>query len=310
MAATPNLNSVTDFSGFAELRASARAQSPEALKQAAKQFEAMFTQQLLKASHSEDRDSGSGGDLLGGSDSNVYRDLYDQQMAMHLASGRGLGIADMLVRQLQGKPAAVAGVQGGVQGLPLAHPAMPLPLPARPAQTSATSAAAIPKSADEFVDAIQPHAERAAKALGIPAQVLVAQAALETGWGKHQIRNADGSASHNFFGIKADAAWKGAHASTSTQEYADGKAHTEQAKFRSYGSIGEAFDDYVNFIKSNPRYANALRHGGDAGHYVHGLQKAGYATDPAYAQKIARIAYGRTMQVAMAAPIHGGTRIA
>lgn len=297
MADPLSTNSVTDFGQYAKLRADARAQSPEALKTAAKQFEAMFTQMLLKTAHGED----SSGDLLGGSESNVYRDLYDQQMAMHMASGRGLGIADMLVRQLQAKAPTGPGAVDG-QGIPLAAPAKAMPLN--------TSSMSIPKSADAFVDALQPHAERAARELGVPANVIVAQAVLETGWGKHQVRNADGSVSNNLFGIKADPSWTGAKASARTQEFSNGKAQTESAQFRSYASIGEAVDDYVKFVKSNPRYAEALRHGGDGGHYLQGLQKAGYATDPAYAQKIARIAYGRTMQTALATPASGTTRIA
>jgi flagellar protein FlgJ len=297
--------SVTDFSQFAKLRAGAQAQSPEALKQAAKQFEAMFTQELLKASHSDDQS----GDLLGGSDNNVYRDLYDQQMALHLSSGRGLGIAEMLVKQLQGHPTAAATPAAGADAATTPAPVLKLATSvALPGLTA--EPIAVPKNADDFVDAVQPHAERAASALGIPAKVLVAQAALETGWGKHQIKNADGCASHNYFGIKADASWTGARATVTTTEYTNGKPHTETAQFRSYGSAAEAFDDYATFVKSNPRYADALRHGGNAEHYVQGLQKAGYATDPAYARKISNIAYGRTMKIAMADPASSATRIA
>ncbi|HSW12948.1 MAG TPA: flagellar assembly peptidoglycan hydrolase FlgJ, partial [Solimonas sp.] len=156
-----------------------------------------------------------------------------------------------------------------------------------------------PKTPQEFVEALLPHAEKAAKELGIPARVLVAQAALETGWGKHQIRHADGSPSFNLFGIKADKSWGGDRVRTMTHEYENGRLEKQSAKFRAYDSIGESFEDYVRFLKSNPRYTQALKHEGNAMHFTTGLQKAGYATDPSYAQKIMRIAYGPTVQLAM-----------
>lgn len=275
--------SVTDFSQFAGLRAGAKARSPDALKAAARQFESLFTQQLLKASHA----TAFGDDLMGGPESDTYRDLFDQQMALHLSSGRGLGIADLLIRQLQG----------------LAQPSDP----ATDAAGAIESAARAPirpadGSADTFVDSIQPAAEKAAAELGVPAEVLMAQAALETGWGKHPITTADGGASHNYFGIKADAGWTGARVTRTTTEVRNGVAVKETAAFRAYGSVAEGFEDYVRFIKDNPRYAAALRHGGDGTAYARGLQQAGYATDPAYARKIARIAYGRTMQVSLNPP--------
>jgi flagellar protein FlgJ len=151
----------------------------------------------------------------------------------------------------------------------------------------------------EFIRNLLPQAEAAAKELGISAKTLVAQAALETGWGKHQIKNADGTPSYNFFGIKAHGQWNGASVSKTTQEYSGGTAHAEVAAFRSYSSPAEAFNDYVKFIKSNPRYANALQHGGDGHRYAEGLQRAGYATDPAYAQKIGKISSGPLMTAAL-----------
>jgi len=303
MAGANGTPSVTDFGQFAKLRADARQQSPEALRSAAKQFESLFTTMLLKAAHSES----SGNDLLGGPEADVYRDLYDQQLAAHLSAGRGLGIADLLIKQLQA--AQSRGANAPEQGTSSAYP-LSAPAASRPLAIDGAKPAAAPASADDFVDSIQPHAEKAAAALGVPARVLVAQAALETGWGQHVIKNADGSPSYNFFGIKADAGWRGARVSKSTQEYSQGVAHTETAQFRSYASPAEAFDDYVNFVKNNPRYAEALRHEGDGNRYVQGLQKAGYATDPAYAQKIARIAYGRTLQTALVEPSPATTRIA
>jgi len=282
----------TDFNQYAKLRAGAKGNDADTVRQVARQFESLFTQMLLKASHGED--SGAN-DLLGGSGSDTYRDLYDQQMAGQLSSGKGLGLADLLTRQLLGKAAPEAADPATIQKLhraPQTHAASADNLPPM-------KSAERPTDANAFVDAITPHAEKAAKELGIPARVLVAQAALETGWGKKQIRNADGSDSHNLFGIKASKGWDGATTSTLTHEYDGGEKYRERAEFRSYASVGDAFDDYVSFIKDNPRYADALRHGGSGSQYAQGLQKAGYATDPAYAAKIARIAYGKTMSASL-----------
>ncbi len=135
-----------------------------------------------------------------------------------------------------------------------------------------------------FVASIWQHAQSAAKELGVDARALVAQAALETGWGKRHIKHADGSTSHNLFGIKANG-WNGAVARVPTLEFRDGALRRETADFRAYGSYAEAFDDYARFLTENPRYRQALA-AGDAAGFAHGLQAAGYATDPAYAQKI------------------------
>jgi len=286
-AATSSPIDATDFNQFAKLRAGAKGNDANTIREVARQFESLFTQMLLKASHSEDSASN---DLLGGSGSDTYRDLYDQQMAGHLSSGKGLGLADLLTRQLLGKAAPDAADAATIQKLQRALVAADLP-PLKSAER--------PTSADAFVDAITPHAEKAAKELGIPVRVLVAQAALETGWGQKQIKNADGSDSHNLFGIKASRGWEGSTTSTLTHEYEAGEKRVERADFRSYASVGEAFDDYVSFVKDNPRYAAALRNGGDGLQYAQGLQKAGYATDPAYAAKIAKIAYGQTMNASL-----------
>ncbi|MDM4771897.1 flagellar assembly peptidoglycan hydrolase FlgJ [Solimonas sp. SE-A11] len=313
MALSP-LDSVTDFGQFAGLKAQAREQDPVALQKAAKQFESLMLQQMLKAM----RAATPGEDALGGSEQgSFYRDMFDQQLAVQLSSGKGVGLADMLVRQLKmsqglGEGATLdttlpaRGAAASVQ-VPQATEAAQESKPPLALKSDETLSEFKPKTPQEFIDAVLPHAEKAAKELGIPARVLVAQAALETGWGKHQIRHADGKASFNLFGIKADKSWDGDRVRTMTHEYEDGRMERQEAKFRSYGSIAESFDDYARFLKSNPRYEQALRHQGSAHQFVSGLQKAGYATDPAYAQKIMRIAYGPTVQAAMN---DTGTRLA
>jgi flagellar protein FlgJ len=286
---------VTDFAQFTQLRAQAHDRNPEALKQAAQQFEALFTQQLLKAAHSNPM----GQDLLGGgSGGDMYKDMFDQQIAMHMASGKGLGLADMLVRQLQMQQGgAVPGAAAPVSAMKLAPRLHAAAAGAEPAAASPHSF----KSPQEFVDAIRPHAEAAAKELGIQPHVLIAQAALETGWGRHLMRKSDGTPSFNFFGIKADKRWEAERSAHETTEYVNGDKQTQTAEFRDYDSIGASFADYVRFLKSNPRYAQALQHGGDSSRFAHGLQKAGYATDPAYASKLMHLARGMTLQTALAA---------
>lgn len=159
-----------------------------------------------------------------------------------------------------------------------------------------------------FVASIWPHAQRAASELGVDPRALVAQAALETGWGKRHIARDNGSSSHNLFGIKANG-WSGERATTGTHEYVNGQRRTEVASFRAYGSMAESFSDYVRLLKNNPRYQAALGAGGDVRGFAQGLQRGGYATDPAYAAKITAIANGPTIERAVAAIDDAGARM-
>ncbi|MCD9087141.1 flagellar assembly peptidoglycan hydrolase FlgJ [Stenotrophomonas sp. SY1] len=158
-----------------------------------------------------------------------------------------------------------------------------------------------------FVASIWPHAERAARELGVNPRALVAQAALETGWGKRHIKRDNGDSSHNLFGIKANG-WSGERATTGTHEYVNGQRRNETASFRAYGSVAESFGDYVRMLKNSPRYQAALKAGSDVRGFAQGLQRAGYATDPSYAAKIAAIAAGPTIERAVAAIDDAGTR--
>ena len=159
-----------------------------------------------------------------------------------------------------------------------------------------------------FVASVWPHAERAARELGVDPRALVAQAALETGWGKRHIKRDNGGSSHNLFGIKATG-WTGERATTGTHEYVNGQRRNEVASFRAYGSVAESFSDYVRMLKNSPRYQSALKAGGDVRGFAQGLQRAGYATDPAYANKIAAIAAGPTIERAVAAIGDAGLRL-
>jgi flagellar protein FlgJ len=163
-------------------------------------------------------------------------------------------------------------------------------------------------SPEGFVASIWPYAQKAAKELGVNPRALVAQAALETGWGKRNIQRQDGSSANNLFGIKATG-WRGDSATTTTHEYVAGVRRTETASFRSYASIGESFSDYVRLLKNNARYSNALQAGTDTRSFARGLQQGGYATDPAYANKIAAIADGPTVDRAVAAISDASTQL-
>lgn len=277
--------SVTDFGSLATLKASARTNDPESVKKAAQQFEALFVLQMLKSA----RAANLGDDVLGGGQTEFYQDMFDQQMSLHLSSGKGMGLADMLAKQMLG--AAKTPESEELAALSSYQPVTTLAREVIHAQRAAgTSTAFTPSTSPQaFIAQIRPHAERAAAKLGVPAEAIMAQAALETGWGRHVPKHEDGKPSHNFFGIKAHGGWTGARLEKTTHEHLGGRMQKVSAEFRSYGSVGEAFDDYARFLQSNPRYADALRQGGDAAGFAQGLQEAGYATDPAYANKLLKL---------------------
>lgn len=279
------------------------------IRKVAQQFEALLTQQVLKAS----RANALGADLMGGSGLDLYKDMFDQQMAQQISS-KGLGLADVLVQQLRGfhKPlppgeAAPTGAGEGTRST--SKPAfksedVPSPLPSPEPHESASTRtfmgtrspggrgdqAPLTDRITTFIKNIWQQAETAAKALGLPTEAVVGHAALETGWGAHK----PGGTSNNLFGIKADSRWQGDKVAASTTEMDGGRTRTEQAQFRAYESPEQGFADYVRFLKTNPRYAEAIKAGSTPQQFAEGLQKAGYATDPNYASKlqsaIARVA--------------------
>lgn len=277
MSLDPGLAAVyTDFQGLDRLRLGAREQSPEVLREVAQQFEALFIQMMLKNM----REANLGDELFGSDQTRHYEGMFDQQISLHLGRQGSLGLADLLVRQLG----------GGVTTPEASVPATPAPVvtPAPVAAPDARNAGF--ESPEAFIAALRPHAEKAADALGIAPEVLLAQAALETGWGSRMMTRADGAPAYNLFGIKADQRWSGESTRATTLEFEQGVAVRRQESFRAYGSYAESFADYVDFVRSAPRYQRALEHDGDARAYVEGLQQAGYATDPEYAAKILRIA--------------------
>ncbi|WP_455385614.1 flagellar assembly peptidoglycan hydrolase FlgJ [Acidihalobacter prosperus] len=283
----------TDFQGLNSLKAAARAQTPAAKVEAAKQFEALFIQMMLKSM----REATPHNSLFGSSQQRLYQGLYDHQIALNLAQGQGIGLRSMIEKALgvNGTEAAAAGASTASvvsQRAAAANAAAPV-APARsaaPAEPSSSSSADWPPASPRaFIDAVMPYARAAAEKIGVSPAVLVAQAALETGWGKHVPKAADGTSSNNLFGIKTGQGWGGAQVSVPTVEYRDGVASRERASFRAYPSIAASFADYAKLISQHPRYQQALAKAGDPAAYLTGLQQAGYATDPAYADKIGEI---------------------
>jgi flagellar protein FlgJ len=309
----PNASNYTDFQGFTELRRQAQQQSPEAIHEVAKKFESLFVQMMLKSM----RDSVEEGELFNGEQEKLYRDMFDKQLSINIAEGQGIGLAKVIERQLSGQAGDGVAPNGRELSSYMRHPAYSFKPAAEvsaiqhPYSTDSEPLQAVEpgwQSPDEFLQAIWPHAVKAADELGVDAEVLMAQSALETGWGQH-IRSFDnGQNSYSLFGIKADPRWQGESIGVSTLEFREGSMQREQARFRAYDSVGEAFGDYVDFIKSNPRYQKALEHGYDAGAYARELQQAGYATDPDYANTINRVRNSDLLQSQLSEIKNSGNR--
>ncbi|MDZ7584419.1 MAG: flagellar assembly peptidoglycan hydrolase FlgJ [Thiobacillus sp.] len=284
-----------DVQGLNQLRLDAKQSSPESLKQAAQQFEAVFMNMLMKSMREATPQDG----MFDSEQTRMYTSMLDQQLTQRMAS-RGIGLAEVMVRQLSsalnvpppgegavpGAAAVAPGIEAAAQGFPLnvPGPLTSLPIPASPARSGSA-----PAHVEAFVQKLLPHAQAASASTGIPARFMLGQAALETGWGKAEIRGADGQNSHNLFGIKAGANWKGQTVDIVTTEYVNGQPRKQVESFRAYDSYADSFRDYANLLRGNARYQNVLAQGQDAAGFAQGLQQAGYATDPKYAQKLMNV---------------------
>ncbi len=268
--------SPTDISGslaansqsLDKLRAQARQSPDQALKAAAQQFEAVFLNMMLKSMREATPQDG----MFDNEQTKMFTGMLDQQLAQDMSS-RGIGLADMMTRQLS--RSLSPGVS--VTSAPQAHSASALP--------SAYSQ----NFQQDFVQSMTPYAIQASRESGVPAQLIMGQAALESGWGRREIRMPDGSSSFNLFGIKASGNWNGKVAEVTTTEYHNGIPSKQVEKFRAYGSYAEAFSDYARMLRDNPRYASVVQPGQGAPAAAHALQRAGYATDPNYADKLVKI---------------------
>lgn len=335
----------SDFTSLSKLKSEASRDKDAALQQVAEQFEQVFMNMMLKTMR-QANEAFAQDNPFNSSEVEMYQGMLDQQLTMELSRGNGMGLADIIVRQLGGselnpetlkqalqmpgdeKPLDQSMRQGEsineallnlaarrVAGSSLdavtqisekLNAAGPAADPANPGDTETTSeshSAAVSDSGrrsesfdspEQFVERLMPLAERAAQALGVDPRVLVAQAALETGWGRSIIRDGAGS-SNNLFNIKAGSGWDGERVAVQTMEYRDGLPQPERAEFRAYASLEHSLNDYVQFIQNNPRYESALKQSGNPVAYLQELQRAGYATDPEYADKIERIFSGNTL---------------
>jgi flagellar protein FlgJ len=293
-----------DSKGLSQLRQGTVAKDPAAIKAAATQFEAMFLNMVMKSM----RDATPQDGIMDSEQGKMFTSMLDQQTTQNMAK-RGTGLADALIRQMTGNSAAAA-AGGAAQNPALAIGADSNALapnestlskaldaaglaPAQSAAATETARTASGKRQAPHVRAFQEklgvHAEAASQATGIPAKFMLGQAALESGWGKHEITGSDGTVSRNLFGIKASADWKGKTVSAVTTEYVNGVPQTKVEKFRAYDSYADSFKDYAKLITENKRYEKVVNSGGDASSFAHGLQRAGYATDPHYATKLTRI---------------------
>ena len=363
LSGAQNADVYTDFNGLAKLKGQARKESPEAVKEVAKQFESIFINNVLKSMREAKLADGA----MDNDQSKFYNDMYDQQLAVHLSGSPGVGLADLIVKQLShdkpknekqdtedslnrsvsinppqspfykgGRnmvppsgvgstvPTFAKGEVGGiVEGQAKITPYIqdatarmqeveqrmerlprspldkmtefPFDSAMRPMSELKDGHALPIQSADEFVKRLHPLAVQAARELGVEPKVILAQAALESGWGRSTIKNGNGDNTFNLFNIKADKSWQGKQAQVATLEFDQGVAKKVNAGFRSYDSFEESFRDYVDFIKSNPRYGDALKKVGNAEQYMRELQRAGYASDPKYADKVMSIYQGNTM---------------
>jgi flagellar protein FlgJ len=262
-------NLALDSQGLDKLRLQAK-QSPEkALQGAAQQFEQVFLNMMLKSM----REATPQDAMLDNDQTKMFTGMLDQQLSQSMSTGHGVGLADIMVRQLR-------------------HSSMnpdSIKTESVPGTKSSIPSAYNENFQQDFVKKLMPHAEQASAETGIPAHLMVGQAALESGWGRREIKMPDGSNSHNLFGIKAGAGWNGKIAEVTTTEYHNGVANKQVEKFRAYGSYADAFKDYATMLSNNPRYSEVLKQGNSSQGFANAMQQAGYATDPHYGEKLSKV---------------------
>ena len=309
---------VLDFKTTSDVRAKLKNDPQGGLKAAAQQFESLMLQMMLKSM----REATSQDGMMDSDQTRFYTSILDQQLAQTLASKGTLGFAKLVEQQLGRSTAAGTNaetVAGAVAGTNLSPETLQQLLLQRQAAISASQhvgagaqrvrntlaveSGQSDPSVDgtknqDFVNRVWPHAVEAAATLGVPPQFLVAHAALESGWGKSEIRSGSGQASYNLFGVKAGKSWPGNSVEVQTTEYVNGEAQSVREKFRVYGSYAEAFRDYASLLKNNARFSAVLGQQ-DGTQFARTLQQGGYATDPAYADKLGRIINGTTLRQAL-----------
>jgi len=301
-------NLAIDANSLNNLKQAARENSPEAIKGVAKQFEAIFMNMMLKSM----RDATPQDGLLDNDQSRTFISMLDQQLTSNLSS-KGLGLADVLARQLSkngygtnnsleqavDNNTASTDKQSSLSDNLISNPFInqaQIALQQNPSRLSRSTKDMTEfkplnddSSADSFQRKMAQHAESASRATGIPANLMLGQAALESGWGKREIRAADGTASNNLFGIKATGNWNGKVVEAVTSEYVNGIKQKRIEKFRAYDSYADSFKDFANLMRNTPRYENVMANLDNVQGYAKAMQKAGYATDPNYAEKLTNV---------------------
>lgn len=266
----------SDTRSIDALRSSAARDPKSAIKETAKQFEALFMRELMKSMRSSTLSTG----MLDSPATELGTEMLDTQYANQLTGMRG-GLADAIAAHLERQMGATnPALQAAERVKPASATPPPLPVLAHTGVSS---------KVQHFIQQHDDAAKAVSAQTGIPASFMIAQAAHESGWGKRQILNKDGSSSNNLFGIKAGANWNGPVAEVRTTEYINGKAHKVTARFRAYASAEESFKDYARLLTGSERYRDVVANADTAKGFAHGLQKAGYATDPAYAEKLTKV---------------------
>lgn len=287
-----------DANGLSALKTAAKTSSPESVKAVSSQFEAMFVNMMLKSM----RDATPQDGMFDNEQTKAFTSMLDQQLSQKIAS-HGIGLADILTRQLTKGPTAALDANGAkksdglnstdseIGGANL-HSSKASSL----SKDSVNVNKAFPSSnhtlsdaATSFKNMVASHAEQVSRETGIPAHFMIGQAALESGWGKHEIKGLDGTPSNNLFGIKATSAWKGKVVEAVTTEYVNGVKQKRIEKFKAYDSYEETFKDFAKLMQNNPRYTNVMANLDNVNNYAHAIQKAGYATDPNYASKLINV---------------------
>ncbi|MFT3851051.1 MAG: flagellar assembly peptidoglycan hydrolase FlgJ [Propionivibrio sp.] len=307
-----NLNAnhfVLDLKAGAEQRAKVRQDPQAGLKQAAQQFEGMLLQMMLKSM----RDATPQDGLLESDQTRFFTSILDQQLSQNLSAQGNLGFARQIAQQLAastaaGETDAAAPLDALQKSLLLQQAANYSARSAGAERNYGIRGATVDAAAQgggeasspgEFVNRVWPHAVDAANTIGVPPQFLIAQSALESAWGKSEIRRADGSPSYNLFGVKAGRNWQGETVEVATTEYVNGEPQQMREKFRVYNSYAESFNDYADLIRNNARFSGVLGQQ-DGAQFARSLQQSGYATDPMYADKLGRIINGTTLRQALA----------
>ena len=303
-----NGNIAFDASSLNKLKLAAKESSPEAIKAVAKQFEAIFMNMMLKSM----REATPQDNPFDNEQSRTFTSMLDQQLSTNLAT-KGLGLADILAKQLSktGQAAtysmekAVSNVNEGLDNAATViqntlspnidkTPNKTLNEKTMPVDKNATlnklfNDKALHGDSNAFKQRLVHHAEAASRATGVPANLMLGQAALESGWGKREIKAADGTPSNNLFGIKATGNWSGKVVEAATTEYINGVKQKRIEKFRAYDSYADSFKDFAKLMTSNPRYEKVIANLNNVYDYAQAMQKAGYATDPNYATKLASV---------------------